>query len=127
MFLLLNAAERREDAARYIAAFVDTVSHDRGLVPIARYLAGNIPEDEVFAAFAVEDSAQQANGFCHAYYYIGTAHMLGAVGVTNEPDASAERAREYFGKCLSVGAKRSIKYRQAQWFLKQLEDGNWLP
>ena len=117
-FLALHGAGRPADAMEYLTTYADTVGTNDWIVPVFQYFTGAINETELVAAAADEDSTEQAENNCEMYFYVGTAHLVGALGAS--PDTAT--AREYFEKCVAVGVNPFFETSYAQWYLDTLPE-----
>lgn len=91
--LALRKLGRRAEADTLIRDFLKGLANkDEWVGPVIRYLAGEIPEDEVFRLAQHDDPETQREQLCEAYYYTAAAHLA---------EGGLDRAEELLKKCLA--------------------------
>ncbi|UCF81588.1 MAG: tetratricopeptide repeat protein [Acidobacteriota bacterium] len=122
--LALLKTGREEEARAHmkeVARMYKGIAEAEWPAPIARFYAGEAAEEKVLEAAESDDEEIGRRQKCEAYYYMGTAHLLGAGAPSDAPLPEREKkARGYFEKCLSTGATITPEYRSAERELKQL-------
>jgi lipoprotein NlpI len=116
-FICLQRIGDTVAAGAHISKIVSTLESDAWSAPIARFYAGEITEEAVFAAAGSDDTQMERGKKCEAYYYIGMMHLCGAnIGAGISPDTT--RAMEYFKKCLDTNMTDYFEY---VWAEKELD------
>ena len=106
-------------AKEHIAELTKDLEDDTWIVPVLRFYAGEIEEEEVWAA--VQDSVPEklTEKQCEAFYYLGVAHLLGMDAIERvEPDTT--KATDYFEKCLATKKVGFVEYGLAAAALERL-------
>ena len=91
--LTLRKLGRRAEADKFIQGVAKKQKSDKWVVPVIKFLAGEMKEDEVFKRAKNEDPQKQREQLCEGYYYVGAAHMAAR---------RYDRAEELFKKCLAL-------------------------
>ncbi len=71
---------------------------------IARFLTGDVSENDFLKAAESGDEKQTRNQRCEAYFYVGTLRLI---------NGDKSTAADYFKKCLDTGVKDFYEYRSA--------------
>jgi tetratricopeptide (TPR) repeat protein len=121
--LALLKTGREKEAQVHMNGWGETPEDAEWPAPLARFYAGEAAEEKILEAAESDDEEIGRRQKCEAYYYMGTAHLLGAGWLSDAPLTEREKkAREYFEKCFATGATITPEYRSAERELKQLQE-----
>jgi tetratricopeptide (TPR) repeat protein len=101
-------------ATKELQSYIDhrgTKGQNEWVSKVARFLAGQLTEAEIFISVANDDKEIENGQRCEAYFYVGTKRLIGG-------DKTA--ARKNFEKCVETSAKSFDEYQGALAELKFL-------
>ena len=102
---------KKEDSNKYIRAWVKTLQGNEWPIPLAKYYAGEIDENELLKAAESRDPVKWKNQHLDVWYCLGMKKLL---------DGDNVKAKEYFEKCVSTGLKDFEEYSRAKDELEKL-------
>lgn len=118
LFIELKRMGQNESAAAQLDTLLSRTKNDEWPASLLKFYIDIISADEVEKAAVKRHPQRDKEIKCEAYYYMGMAYLLGLWERSSAADTN--RARDYFQKALTTGARDFFEYELARAELAKL-------